>query len=390
MMEHIPASLSLVPPTSTLSTNVDYRLEITEADDEVIKVEYPAADNRQLVRQYSLTEAHFILEYPFERRYPFNDFRQETLRRTDHATEATTNRSRHSASTSTGSSSEKTSVFADLDQRIARSMQADPSLGSAEAVIRTLHSLPGGPRALVYGFDSVLGGADGENAARSFRCPFEIIHPQVQRSPSCKEPILYSSAQLWKHLKRYHRSYECDICLEDCRDSKGIKSHVGRGCIPTTRPPHGVPFMQVQDVEEVLDPDIGDSSDEERWNSMWDTIFPTLRNRPSPYFNVPVVATDSDFDGDLMRLQVIFASMIDSDAGDRDTIDSCDNDTIVAKTRAKRYLRAAIQAFLGRQLEPWAGLLTEPRVDVDSSDISSGPGPSARSFLGMMGDDGRY
>lgn len=73
MMDHIPLSLSLLPPTSTLNTNVDYRLEITNADNEVIKVEYPIANNKQLVRQYSLTEARFILEYPFERRYPFND-----------------------------------------------------------------------------------------------------------------------------------------------------------------------------------------------------------------------------------------------------------------------------------------------------------------------------
>jgi hypothetical protein len=72
-MEHIPVSLSLVPPTSTLSTNADSRLEITNANDEVIQVEYPIADNKQLVRQYRLTEARFILEYPFERKYPFND-----------------------------------------------------------------------------------------------------------------------------------------------------------------------------------------------------------------------------------------------------------------------------------------------------------------------------
>ena len=119
-----------------------------------------------------------------------------TFRRPD-VTEATTNRSHHSASISTGSSGENTSVFADLDQRIARSMHADPFLGSAEATIRTLHSLPGGPRALVYGFDSGLGRVDGENAARPFRCPFDIVHPQAERSPSCKEPILYSPVQLW-------------------------------------------------------------------------------------------------------------------------------------------------------------------------------------------------
>jgi hypothetical protein len=126
-----------------------------------------------------------------------NLVRQGTLRGTDHATEATTKRSQRSASISTGSSSEKTSVFADLDQRIATSMRSDPSLGSAEAASRTLHSLPGGPRALVYGFDSALGGADGENAARPFRCPFDMVHPQAQRSPDCKEPILYSAVRLW-------------------------------------------------------------------------------------------------------------------------------------------------------------------------------------------------
>lgn len=75
-----------------------------------------------------------------------------------------------------------------------------------------------------------------------------------------------------------------------------------------------------------------------------------------------MVATDSDFDADLMRLQMIFASMIDSDAGDRNTI--------MTKTRAKRCLQAAIQALLGRQLESWPEILTEPRVDVDASNIS--------------------
>jgi hypothetical protein len=109
---------------------------------------------------------------------------------------------------------------------------------------------------------------------------------------------------------------------------------------------------------------------------------------------VPVVATDAEFDGDLMRLQMIFASMIDSDVGgDRNTIDISHNhhhDTTMTKTRAKRCLQAAIQALLGRPLEPWPGILTEPRVDVDTSDMSSRPGPSARNFLGMMGDDGRY
>lgn len=82
--------------------------------------------------------------------------------------------------------------------------------------------------------------------------------------------------------------------------------------------------------------------------------------------------------------------MVDSDAGDRNTIDGHDHDTVMTKTRAKRYLQAAIQALLGRQLEPWPGMLTEPRVDVDTSDTSLGPGPSARSFFAMMGHDGRY
>ncbi len=72
-MEHIPVSLDLVPPTPALSTAANFQLEITKADDEVIKVEYPTADNKQHVRQYSLTEARFIPEYPFERRYPFSD-----------------------------------------------------------------------------------------------------------------------------------------------------------------------------------------------------------------------------------------------------------------------------------------------------------------------------
>jgi hypothetical protein len=41
--------------------------------------------------------------------------------------------------------------------------------------------------------------------------------------------------------------------------------------------------MQLQDVRDILDPDnADDSSDDERWNRMWDTVFPALQNRPSP------------------------------------------------------------------------------------------------------------
>ena len=96
-----------------------------------------------------------------------------------------------------------------------------------------------------------------------------------------------------KHLERHHRSYECYSGLEDYHDSNGIFSHPRRGCTPAVCPPYGIPHFQLQNVKNVLDPDIADDSiisDEERWNRMWDIVFPTLRNRPNPcLFTSPIL-----------------------------------------------------------------------------------------------------
>ncbi|KAM7196200.1 hypothetical protein V8F33_006312 [Rhypophila sp. PSN 637] len=63
-----------------------------------------------------------------------------------------------SGSTTSGNTSsieDMSEVFVDLDTRIRRFMQRDPALGSADETIRRLHSLPGGPRALLYEFGSI-------------------------------------------------------------------------------------------------------------------------------------------------------------------------------------------------------------------------------------------
>ena len=240
---------------------------------------------------------------------------------------------------------DSSTVFADLDGRIAKFMFEDPSLGcsssAAEGAIKTLHSLPGGARALLYEFGS-SSRSDWKNTEdpttnRRFRCPFDIVHPGAQRHGlSCQGPGYYPLGDLWcvlapflntltipifvkdiprpkgiqykrngkhymsltiprlhrDHLEQHHRSYDCCSCLEDCRNSAGIMSHISRGCVtPPTLPPNGIPFIKFQEVREAL-VDVGKKNgvvtprveeQEERWNNMWDILFPMFsEQRPSP------------------------------------------------------------------------------------------------------------
>ncbi|KAM7186855.1 hypothetical protein V8F20_011209 [Naviculisporaceae sp. PSN 640] len=310
-------------------------------------------------------------------------------------------------------------VFADLDSNIRRFMSSTFGLGSADETIRTLHSLPGGPRALLYEIGSAASSAEGDLGTqhRRFRCPFDIVYPQNGLNTACQGPGFYPLERLWKHLEKNHSSFDCHNCLRDFQDYDGIEAHMLQGCRdPSTNLPSRIPFALLLRVERTLlqqgstsaamglgilaeEDEVTHRQEIERWNRMWDVLFPSLgrdpTRRPSPFLEAPSISHDSN----LARLEMIFAAMVESDAAGTGSASSGgiqDGTGMISKISAKRYLRAAIQALLGEQLSSWEKVLTRVELEVDGpGSVSSvgnnrvnrggnAVGPFAGDFLSLM------
>ncbi|KAM7218403.1 hypothetical protein V8F06_006167 [Rhypophila decipiens] len=338
-------------------------------------------------------------------------------------------------------------VFIDLDTRIRRFMQHDPALGSADETIRRLHSLPGGPRALLYEFGSMPSFSDGTPQRRRFRCPFDIVYPQNGVNTGCQGPGFYPLERLWNHLEKQHFSYDCYNCLVDFHDDAGIDKHITDGCpVKSTALAKRVPYGRLMRIEQILRgdytksplPDPGSLSESElerlrekeeieRWNKMWDVLFPSLapnhfadaqighgpvatprpsgKARPSPFISVPEISHDTN----LARLEMLFAAMVEnspptSDAAGRASTGA--GNEMISKSNAKKYLRAAIQALVGEELDPWERVLPDAGIDLVGSSspaiggswavLTNGSGnrsedaklgPVARDFLRLMGSN---
>lgn len=112
--------------------------------------------------------------------------------------------------------------------------------------------------------------------------------------------------------------------------------------------------------------------DIERWDCMWDVLFPSLggdaARRPSPFLEAPSISQN----GDLARLEMIFAAMVDNDTATSPMSGRVqDGNGMITKTKAKRYLRAAIQALVGEELDPWERVLASVELGVG---VGSGSG----------------
>ncbi|KAK5652422.1 hypothetical protein OQA88_10464 [Cercophora sp. LCS_1] len=234
------------------------------------------------------------------------------------------------------SDDEESSLFGEFDQRVEQAISNHPDLGPPDRAIRALHSLPGEMRALLYQFPA----GDTEESHRGskglFRCPFNILNPRVHRKGECKGPG-FPLPELSEHIEEKHLSYECKTCKRVFNDEPELDAHIKTTCEPSTNLPNGVPFHKINHVRQALKtPKKKEkaTTEEERWYMMWDMLFPGV-NRPSPYFAVPRKTQD---DAEGLRLEILFAAMIDSD--------NTQGSKVVDKDKARLYLRAAMQALL--------------------------------------------